>query len=799
MVNNYREDSGQMDDYGWDNLFEMADEFVDAGFDYEELNELNDVGFENRVYSTPEEALKVLFGYDSFRTGQREIIDAILSGKDVFAVMPTGAGKSLCYQIPSMILPGMTLVVSPLISLMQDQVKSLKEAGISAAFINSALSEKSFNDVVRKAMDGKYKVLYVAPERLMSEGFINLAKHLSISMVTVDEAHCISQWGQDFRPSYMKIVEFVKLLNKRPIISAFTATATENVREDIVCTLGLKNPYTLVLGFDRENLFFQVERPQNKDQYVVEFISEHTDESGIIYCSTRKNVDKLYDMLLSKGISVAKYHAGMEAAERKQMQDDFVFDYKSIIVATNAFGMGIDKSNVRFVIHYNMPQSMENYYQEAGRAGRDGLDSKCVLLFSPQDIVINRFLLEHKENIDMDPVDYEMVKERDNQRLQLMEKYCYTTECLRNYILKYFGERPVKPCGDCGNCIREFETVDMTDAAKKIINCVYEARGRYGKGIIVDTVLGAKTARLKEVGAVNYKSYGVLNSISKNMLMRLVEQLIIERYLLVGEYQVLKIGDISSLKDANASVMVTITDEDKRPSRAQKKDKKSVGLSTLTSNGFKLFDKLRELRLEIAREESMPPYIIFNDKTLIEMSARIPTSEEEMLRISGVGENKLKKYGDRFLKVIEECCNNYPDLLADRLDEEMPIVEVNTGRKTKSRSKQEFNLLASEAVKFDYSDYMFISEIRDEMNRICERDDVKKIPATRLTEILIGEELIVEDSVSGRYAKIPTKKGENLGILIEQRVSKKGNPYSVLKYPPDIQKLLVEHFIENDI
>jgi ATP-dependent DNA helicase RecQ len=796
MGDNYREYGAQIDDYGWDSLFEMADEYVDEeDYDYDDLNGLNEVELENRIYNTPEEALKVLFGYDSFRTGQREIIDAILSGKDVFAVMPTGAGKSLCYQIPSMILSGMTLVVSPLISLMQDQVKALKEAGVSAAFINSALSEKSFNDVVQKAMNGKYKVLYVAPERLMNEDFINLAKHLTISMVTVDEAHCISQWGQDFRPSYTKIVEFVKLLDKRPIISAFTATATENVREDIVCTLGLKNPYALVLGFDRENLFFQVERPKNKDQYIEEYISEHADESGIIYCSTRKNVDKLYDMLLSKGINVAKYHAGMEASERKQMQDDFVFDYKSIIVATNAFGMGIDKSNVRFVIHYNMPQSMENYYQEAGRAGRDGLDSKCILLFSPQDIIINKFLLEHKENIDLDPADYEMIRERDNQRLQLMEKYCYTTECLRNYILKYFGEKPIDPCGDCGNCIREFETVDMTDAAKKIINCVYEAKGRYGKGIIVDTVLGAKTARLKEVGAVNFRSYGVLNSISKNMLMRLVEQLIIEKYLLIGEYQVLKIGDISSLKEEKASVMVRITDEDKRPARTPKKDKKSVGMSALTSNGFKLFDKLRELRLEIAREESMPPYIIFNDKTLIEMSARIPTSEAEMLKISGVGENKLKKYGERFLKVIEECCTNTPDLLADRFIDDASFVEEKVSGKSKSKTKQEFNLLVSEADNYDYSDYKLISEIRDEMNSICERDNIKKLPATRLTEILMDMELIVEDSERGRYGKSPTEKGERLGIQIEQRVSEKGNSYSVLKYSPEIQKLLVEHFI----
>ena len=537
---------------------------------------------------------------------------------------------------------------------MQDQVKALNEAGVQAAFINSSLSEKDYNETIRKARQGTYKIIYIAPERLVTEGFLTLAKSVPISMVTVDEAHCISQWGQDFRPSYMKIVEFVKTLEKRPIISAFTATATETVREDIICTLGLQNPFTLVNGFDRENLFFQVDKPKNKEQYILKYISGHSGDSGIIYCATRKNVDNVYELLKSKGISVGKYHAGMSAGERKKMQDDFVFDYTSIVVATNAFGMGIDKSNVRFVIHYNMPQSMENYYQEAGRAGRDGLDAKCILLFSPQDIVINRFLLDHKEMQDLDPADRETVRERDARRLQVMERYCYTTECLRNYILKYFGENPEKPCQDCGNCLREFETLDMTEAAKKVINCVYEAKGRYGRQIIIDTVAGAKTARLEEIGAVRYKSYGVLAGINKNLLRRLIEQLVLEGYLRVGDYQVLKLGDISGLKNPEASVSIKITDEDKQPEKAAKTKKKAKSVETLTSSGYKLFERLKKLRLEIAREESMPPYIIFSDKTLIDMAAKMPASKPEMLDVSGVGENKFAKYGERFLEVIEE-------------------------------------------------------------------------------------------------------------------------------------------------
>lgn len=606
------------------------------------------------IYRTPKEALKAVFGYDSFRPGQEAVINAILDGRDILAVMPTGAGKSLCYQVPAMLLSGITLVISPLISLMQDQVKALNEAGVNAAFINSSLSEKELNDTFKNAYKGHYRIIYVAPERLMSEGFISFAKSVEISMVTVDEAHCISQWGQDFRPSYMDIAEFINILDKRPIISAFTATATQNVREDIICSLGLSNPYFLVTGFDRENLFFQVDKPQNKERFILDFIERHRGESGIIYCATRKNVDSLYTLLRKQHISVGKYHAGMSNEERKQMQNDFVFDYTSIVIATNAFGMGIDKSNVRFVIHYNMPSSMENYYQEAGRAGRDGLNSECILLFSPQDIIINRFLLEHKDFSDIDPIDAMTIRERDIKRLQIMEGYCYTTECLRNYILKYFGEDPKKPCDDCGNCLRQFETLDMTDEAKKIINCIYESRGRYGKNIIMDTVLGAKTARLTEIGATEYKSYGVLESSNKNLLRRLIEELLLEGYIATGEYQVLKLGDISRLKNTETKVLVKITDEDKMAKRKEKPKKNKKGMDSLTSAGFKLFDKLKELRLEIARAEKIPPYIVFNDKTLIDMCAKMPTTKSDMLNVSGVGENKYGKYGERFIAVIKE-------------------------------------------------------------------------------------------------------------------------------------------------
>ncbi len=666
MRDEIEEKNDMSDDLSWDNLLKMAEDYEEEDdeeyAEAEEAPEFYDIDFfeepvkEEIKYKTPEEALKVLFGYDAFRSGQKPLIDSILAGRDTFAVMPTGAGKSLCYQIPALLLPGITLVISPLISLMQDQVKALNEAGVPAAFINSSLSERDFSETVSKTLRGRYKILYVAPERLTAEGFIGLAKRVSISMVTVDEAHCISQWGQDFRPSYMKIVKFVHALDKRPILSAFTATATEKVREDIINTLGLQDPLVMVTGFDRENLFFQVEKPKDKDEYILRYIAKHPEESGIIYCATRKNVDKLYDLLRRRGISVGKYHAGMGAAERKKMQDDFVFDYTDIVIATNAFGMGIDKSNVRFVIHYNVPLSMENYYQEAGRAGRDGLEAKCILLFSSQDLAIDHFLLDRKEMPEMDEADREMVRKQDIQRLRSMEKYCYTTECLRNYILRYFGEDPQEPCGDCGNCLREFETRDMTEEAKKIINCIYEAKGRYGKTVIIDTVAGSKMARLQDIGAVNYRSYGVLAGVNKNLLKRLVDQMVGEGYLKVGDYQVISLGDISPLKEPDTRVIVKITDEDKQPERARKAGKtgkNAKGAQELGERGLGLFEKLRQCRLTIARNEGVAPYMVFSDKTLIDMAARLPENREEMLQVSGVGEYKYEKYGERFLAIIE--------------------------------------------------------------------------------------------------------------------------------------------------
>ena len=619
---------------------------------------------------SPLQILKTYFGYDSFREGQGEIIDTILSGRDALAIMPTGAGKSLCYQVPALLLPGITLVVSPLISLMQDQVKSLNEAGIHAAYINSSLTEGQINKALSFAARGVYKIIYVAPERLETASFLSFALHTPISMVTVDEAHCISQWGQDFRPSYLKIIDFVEQLPGNPIISAFTATATEVVKNDIARILKLKNPNVVVTGFDRENLYYQVEHltGKQKDIFIQNYIETHPNESGIIYCATRKNVDTLYEKLLKQGGSVTRYHAGMSNDIRKKSQDDFIYDRAQVVIATNAFGMGIDKSNVRFVIHYNMPQSMENYYQEAGRAGRDGEPAKCILLFSTQDVMISKLLLGSKDFEGMDFQEIEQVKHQDSRRLQLMEGYCMTTSCLRNYILEYFGETTHQPCDNCGNCHQEFEELDMTLDAKWVVGCITEMRGRYGQALVIGTLLGSKKARLKDIGATSYNCYGQLENRTEADLRILISQMIRMGYIIQteGEYSVLRAGNIADLQNKNTKIIIKKFKEKEKISTTKKhktpfkKDSFSASTessstdstATNSSHNSALFEALRQLRLQIAKEESVPPYIVFTDRTLIDMCSKLPQNEDEMLNVSGVGQNKLKKYGQRFLQEI---------------------------------------------------------------------------------------------------------------------------------------------------
>lgn len=748
---------------------------------------------------TPKEALKIYFGYDSFRPGQEEIINSILAGRDALAIMPTGAGKSVCYQIPALLLPGITLVISPLISLMQDQVKALNEAGIHAAYINSSLTETQISKALSRAAEGTYKIIYVAPERLESYGFIQFASAVQISMVTVDEAHCISQWGQDFRPSYLKIVEFIQKLQEKPIISAFTATATDEVKTDIECILKLKNPNTVVTGFDRENLYYRVEHisGKKKDAFVIDYVKKHAGESGIIYCATRKNVDTLYEELQKEGVSVSRYHAGLSNEVRKVNQEDFIFDRVQVIVATNAFGMGIDKSNVRYVIHYNMPQSMENYYQEAGRAGRDGEKSECILLFSAQDVMIDKFLLEKKDFTDINPDDVELLMQRDVERLRIMEGYCKTTLCLRSYILNYFGERTSVACGNCGNCHREFHEVDMTADAKWVINCLYETRGRYGLNIVIGTLLGANRARLKETGTVNYKSYGSLRHRSEGEIRLLIEQMITDGYIIqtADKYSVLQIGDISVLKDENTKITVREIKEKKQEANKVRKQRST---DALTADGYKLFDKLRELRLTIAREEGMPPYIIFNDKTLVDMCVKVPFDKNSMLNVSGVAERKFDKYGQRFIDAIQTYVQEHPgSTFSIPADTEETDLSYDMPKKKSKGKKSDFYLNHDDAGKFPYKEYYYISDIKDHLNEITSGENVKKVTLKAIWEFLVSEGLVVEENVEGSLKKVPTEKGREMGIIAVDRVSQYGFPYQLLQYPIGVQEIVVKHFVLN--
>lgn len=603
--------------------------------------------------------LKKYFGYEDFREGQEELIDCILSGRDVLGIMPTGAGKSICYQVPALMLDGITVVISPLISLMKDQVTSLNQAGVHAAYINSSLTENQINKAFDNAENGVYKIIYIAPERLDTPRFLHFVENGDISLVAVDEAHCVSQWGQDFRPGYLNIAPFVERLQKRPVLCAFTATATKEVKEDILCILGLCDPYTRITGFDRKNLYFAVKHVKDKRTETLRYVREHEGQCGIIYCATRGSVEEVYEMLRGEGIAAARYHAGMGSAERTQNQEDFIYDIKTVMVATNAFGMGIDKSNVRYVLHYNMPQSMENYYQEAGRAGRDGENAECMLFYAPKDVVTNKFLIENKESKkELTNEETAAIRERDIKRLRDMTYYCATKDCLRNYILRYFGEKVHGECGNCSNCLTEYEQHDITEIARKIVNAVYELHQRFGINIVIGVLRGSRAARIMENHFDGLKTYGSLTQYAESTLRQVIDTLIWENILYQTEddYPVLKLGsDYTRLKDEETHIYM------KSEIRHAKENGKKAGTAfgrqasgrgELSREQNHYFEKLRSLRMEIARREHVPPYIVFSDRTLIDMCVRMPQTQEEMLKVNGVGDNKLQKYGESFLKIL---------------------------------------------------------------------------------------------------------------------------------------------------
>ncbi len=617
--------------------------------------------------------LKQYFGYDTFREGQELLIDSILEGRDVLGIMSTGAGKSLCFQVPALMFSGITLVISPLISLMKDQVKALNEAGVHAAFLNSSLTATQYYKALDYAAQGRYDIIYVAPERLVTPEFLRFALHTSISMVAVDEAHCVSQWGQDFRPSYLKIAEFIRQLPVRPVVSAFTATATKEVRDDIMDILMLEEPTVLTTGFDRPNLFFSVQAPKDPYAVVVEYIESHPQDSGIIYCLTRKTVEEVCDRLHGDGYSVTRYHAGLSDVERRENQDEFIYDQARIMVATNAFGMGIDKSNVRYVIHYNMPKNMESYYQEAGRAGRDGEPADCLLLYNGKDVVTNQFLIDNnQDNQELDPVTRRIVMERDRERLKRMTYYCFTHDCLRDYILRYFGEYGPNYCGNCGNCLTQFDLVDVTDEAQALISTVAYCRGRYGTTVLLDTVRGANTAKIRQYGMEQSPYYGRLARVAVPRLRQILHHLVLEGLLEItnDEYALVKLTEDSAcVLSGDLTVTMKLARQDQTAGKAadqgrQRRKRKSVGSGIshgVWENEFEfseaemqLFEQLRALRLQLARQQKLPPYMVFSDKTLTHMCVRKPTCREEMLQVSGVGEQKYKKYGKKFLDCIKK-------------------------------------------------------------------------------------------------------------------------------------------------
>ena len=611
---------------------------------------------------TKYEVLKKYFGYDSFREGQEMLVDALLSGQDVLGIMPTGAGKSLCYQIPALLLPGITLVVSPLISLMKDQVSTLNQAGVHAAFLNSSLSAAQYRKALGFAMEGRYKIIYVAPERLLTPEFLYAVQSMEISMISVDEAHCISQWGQDFRPSYLKITEFVDQLPTRPVIGAFTATATKEVRDDIEALLSLRDPVRLVTGFDRKNLKFTVQQPKDKFAAVESFLAEHEADCGIIYCLTRKNVEEVCEKLEQKGYSVTRYHAGLSDLERKENQEDFIYDRKQIMVATNAFGMGIDKSNVRYVIHYNMPKNMESYYQEAGRAGRDGEPSECILYYEPRDVRTNRLFIENgEENSELDEETRKIVKERDLDRLKQMTFYCFTSECLRQYILNYFGEKSSSYCGNCLNCQTQFEEVDITLEANTILRCLDALDWNYGAATVIDIVHGGKSQKILGKNLDKNPEYAVLSERTVPRLRQILRELQFREYVEEkGEqYPVICLTPEGKafMKTEEPLIMKLPKEETEKKSESKEKKnrrKKGAVAAELSEKDAELFESLRELRREIASEEKVPPYMVFADKTLAGMCVMRPVTRDEMLEVSGVGEHKLEKYGDRFLEILRK-------------------------------------------------------------------------------------------------------------------------------------------------
>ena len=694
----------------------------------------------------PLDVLHKYYGYTSFRKGQENIITSIINKEDVLAIMPTGGGKSICYQVPALCLDGITIVISPLISLMKDQVDALKTMGVKARLINSSLSNSEYNEALEEIENDECKIIYIAPERLDSMDFVNIIRGKNISQVAIDEAHCVSQWGHDFRVSYKKIPYFINRLDKRPIVTAFTATASNEVREDIINILNLHNPAVYITGFDRENLSINIVKSSSKNKYTLDYVENHKNESGIIYASTRKEVETIYEGLLKRNYSVAKYHAGLSNEARKEYQENFINDDIKIMVATNAFGMGIDKPNIRWVLHYNMPQSIENYYQEIGRAGRDGEDSECVLLFSPGDVHTQKYLVEVGiENPERKRVQY--------KKLQQMVDLVYSNTCYRKSILNYFGEPFLEDCNNCSNCLNEGEVVDKTLDAQKVISCIARMKRSFGATMIIDVLRGSKNKKVLDLGFDTLTTYGIMKNYSNEDLKTFINTLVSHGFLDVvenigprGSFPTIKLNE-QSLKVIREEIKVEF-----------KEDK--VTKSRYVEN--ELYEMLVSLRSEIAKEEGIAPYMVFGDATLKNMASVYATNKEEMLNISGVGQIKYEKYGKRFEDIIEKYIE----------EKNIDKSKLNTvSGKSTGLNSEYFNVTTDKKLYERLRDY---------------RLSVSKLEGV-LPYMILSSNTLKE--ISGRYPLDEEQLKDICGI----------GPVKINKYGEDIINIVKEYIQENNI
>ena len=694
----------------------------------------------------PLDVLHKYYGYTSFRKGQENIITSIINKEDVLAIMPTGGGKSICYQVPALCLDGITIVISPLISLMKDQVDALKTMGVKARLINSSLSNSEYSEVLEEIENDECKIIYIAPERLDSMEFVNIIRGKNISQVAIDEAHCVSQWGHDFRVSYKKIPYFINRLDKRPIVTAFTATASNEVREDIINILNLHNPAVYITGFDRENLSINIVKSSSKNKYTLDYVENHKNESGIIYASTRKEVETIYEGLLKRNYSVAKYHAGLSNEARKEYQENFINDDIKIMVATNAFGMGIDKPNIRWVLHYNMPQSIENYYQEIGRAGRDGEDSECVLLFSPGDVHTQKYLVEVGiENPERKRVQY--------KKLQQMVDLVYSNTCYRKNILNYFGESFLEDCNNCSNCLNEGEVVDKTLDAQKVISCIARMKRSFGATMIIDVLRGSKNKKVLDLGFDTLTTYGIMKNYSNEDLKTFINTLVSHGFLDVvenigprGSFPTIKLNE-QSLKVIRQEIKVEF-----------KEDK--VTKSRYVEN--ELYEMLVSLRSEIAKEEGIAPYMVFGDATLKNMASVYATNKEEMLNISGVGQIKYEKYGNRFEDIIEKYIE----------EKNIDKSKLNTvSGKSTGLNSEYFNVTTDKKLYERLRDY---------------RLSVSKLEGV-LPYMILSSNTLKE--ISGRYP-LDEEQLKDIGGI---------GPVKINKYGEDIINIVKEYIQENNI